>query len=40
MLFQYDISGDKVIVSGSPVGNKENFFEGIQEFLEFADLYA
>lgn len=40
MLFQYDISGDKVIVLGNPVGNKENFFEGIQEFLEFADLYG
>ena len=40
VLFQYQISGDKIIVLGNPVGNKENFFDGIQEFLEFADLYG
>lgn len=40
VLFQYQISGDKIIVLGNPVGNKENFFNGIQEFLEFADLYG
>lgn len=40
VLFQYQISGDKIIILGDPVGNKESFFNGTQEFLELADLYG
>ena len=40
VFFQYQISGDKIIILGNPVGNKDSFFDGIEEFLELADLYG
>ncbi|CAM2078486.1 MAG: Phosphatidylglycerol lysyltransferase [uncultured Clostridium sp.] len=40
VFFQYQISGDKIIILGNPVGNKNSFFDGIEEFLELADLYG
>lgn len=40
VFFQYQISGDKIIILGNPVGNKDSFFNGTEEFLELADLYG
>ncbi|MCR1951294.1 bifunctional lysylphosphatidylglycerol flippase/synthetase MprF [Clostridium sp. DSM 100503] len=40
VLFQYQISGDKIIILGNPVGNRKEFFDAIREFLEKADLYG
>lgn len=40
VFLQYDISGDKIIILGNPVGNRESFFYGIEELLELADLYG
>lgn len=40
VFFQYQISGDKIIILGNPVGNKASFFDGTEEFLELADLYG
>ena len=40
VLFQYQISGDKIIILGNPVGNKKEFFNSTKEFLDKADLYG
>lgn len=40
VFFQYQISGDKIIILGNPVGNKDSFFDRTEEFLELADLYG
>ncbi|MCQ2969452.1 MAG: phosphatidylglycerol lysyltransferase domain-containing protein [Clostridium sp.] len=40
VIFQYQISSDKIIVLGNPIGNKKSFFEAIKEFFENADLYG
>lgn len=40
VVFQYEISSDKIIVLGEPIGNKESFFEAIEEFLDLTDLYG
>ncbi|WP_373206019.1 bifunctional lysylphosphatidylglycerol flippase/synthetase MprF [Clostridium tertium] len=40
VVFQYEISSDKIIVLGEPIGNEESFFEAIEEFLDLTDLYG
>ncbi|WP_394899678.1 bifunctional lysylphosphatidylglycerol flippase/synthetase MprF [Clostridium tertium] len=40
VVFQYEISSDKIFVLGEPIGNKESFFEAIEEFLDLTDLYG
>lgn len=40
VVFQYEISSDKIIVLGEPIGNKISFFEAIEEFLDLTDLYG
>lgn len=40
VLLQYQISANKIIILGNPVGNKEKIFETIQEFYNLADLYG
>lgn len=39
VVFQYEISSDKIIILGEPIGNKISFFEAIEEFLDLTDLY-
>lgn len=40
VLLQYQISADKIVILGNPVGNKEKIFETIQEFYNLADKYG
>ncbi|MGL5640811.1 MAG: lysylphosphatidylglycerol synthase domain-containing protein, partial [Paraclostridium sp.] len=40
VILQYQISGNKLIILGNPVGNKEKVFETIQQFFNLADLYG
>lgn len=40
VVFQYEISSDKIIVLGEPIGNKSSFFEAVEEFLDLTDLYG
>ncbi|MEG2983155.1 MAG: bifunctional lysylphosphatidylglycerol flippase/synthetase MprF [Peptostreptococcaceae bacterium] len=40
VLLQYQISGNKIIILGNPVGNEEKVFETIQQFYNLADLYG
>ena len=40
VLLQYQISADKVIILGNPVGDREKVFTTIQDFYNLADLYG
>lgn len=40
VVFQYQISSDKIIILGEPIGNKISFWEAIEEFLDLTDLYG
>lgn len=40
VVFQYEISSDKIVVLGEPIGNRTSFFEAIEEFLDLTDLYG
>ncbi len=40
VILQYQISANKIVILGNPVGNKEKVFETIQEFYKLADLYG
>ncbi|MEG1312593.1 MAG: bifunctional lysylphosphatidylglycerol flippase/synthetase MprF [Romboutsia sp.] len=37
---QYQIYANKVVVLGNPIGNKENFFDTIQNFYDLSDKYG
>ena len=40
IMIQYQIYANKVVVLGNPIGNKDNFFEGIQDFYDLCDKYG
>lgn len=40
VFFQYQIISDKIVILGSPIGNKNSFFNAIREFYDLADLYG
>lgn len=40
VMLQYQIHLDKIFVLGNPVGNKENLYDAIESFYDFADSYG
>jgi phosphatidylglycerol lysyltransferase len=40
VVLQYQMSANKIVILGNPVGNKDKVFETIQEFYKLADLYG
>lgn len=40
VLLQYQISADKIVILGNPVGNKEKVLDTIEKFYNLADLYG
>lgn len=40
VMLQYQIYANKIVILGNPVGDKNKFFEFVQEFYDLADIYG